>query len=109
MSTEMMRVMWCERPQELELRRIPIHTIGDEDVLVKVAYAAICPWDVRAFSGLSSVAFPRILGHEVAGTVAAVGANSMTSERNPRSEKISKSLASSRSDWVTSLGTSHCR
>jgi L-iditol 2-dehydrogenase len=73
MSTEMMRVMWCERPQELELRQIPIHPVGDEDVLVKVAYAAICPWDVRAYSGLSSVAFPRILGHEVSGIVAAVG------------------------------------
>ena len=74
--TETMRAMWCERPQQLELRRIPTHTIGDDDVLVKVAYTAICPWDVRAFSGLSSaVAFPRILGHEVAGAVAAMGKN----------------------------------
>jgi L-iditol 2-dehydrogenase len=70
-----MRVMWCERPEEVELRQIPVHSVGDDDVLVKVAYAAICPWDVRAFSGLSSVAFPRILGHEVAGTVVAVGKN----------------------------------
>jgi L-iditol 2-dehydrogenase len=72
--TDTMRVMWCEHPQSVELRRLPIHPVGDDDVLVKVAYAAICPWDVRAFSGLSSaVAFPRILGHEVAGRVAAVG------------------------------------
>jgi L-iditol 2-dehydrogenase len=71
-----MRVMWCERPQELELRHLPIHQVGDDDVLVKVAYAAICPWDVRAYSGLSSaVAFPRILGHEVSGRVAAFGKN----------------------------------
>ncbi len=70
-----MRVMWCERPGEVELRYVPVHPVGDDDVLVQVAYAAICPWDVRAFSGLSSVAFPRILGHEVAGTVAAVGKN----------------------------------
>ena len=75
-TTDTMRAMWCERPQEVELRRLPIHPVGDDDVLVKVAYAAICPWDVRAYSGLSSaVAFPRILGHEVAGTVAAVGNN----------------------------------
>lgn len=74
--TDTMRVMWCEHPQSVELRRLPIHPVGDDDVLVKVAYAAICPWDVRAYSGLSSaVAFPRILGHEVAGTVAAVGKN----------------------------------
>lgn len=74
--TETMRVMWCERPNELELRRIPVHQPGDDDVLVKVAYTGICPWDVRAFSGLSSsVAFPRILGHEVAGWVAGFGKN----------------------------------
>ncbi len=74
--TEMMRVMWCEKPNELELRMIPVHQPGDDDVLVKVAYTGICPWDVRAFSGLSSsVAFPRILGHEVAGWVAGFGKN----------------------------------
>jgi len=45
---------------------------SDDEVLIKVAYAAICPWDVRAYSGLSSsVAFPRVLGHEVSGIVAA--------------------------------------
>ncbi len=76
MTNETMRAMWCEAPNQLELRQVPVHELGDDDVLVKVAYTAICPWDVRAFSGLSSaVAFPRILGHEVAGRVAAVGKN----------------------------------
>jgi len=76
MTEKTMRAMWCEEPQKLELRQIPIHEVGDDDVLVKVAYAAICPWDVRAFSGLKkSVKFPRLLGHEMSGTVAAVGKN----------------------------------
>ncbi len=76
MSEKTMRAMWCEKPQELELRQVPVHEVGDDDVLVKVAYAGICPWDVRAFSGLSSsVKFPRILGHEVSGYVAQVGKN----------------------------------
>lgn len=75
MLPETMRAMWCERPQEVELRRLPLPAVGDDDVLVEVAFAAICPWDVRAFSGLSSVPFPRLLGHEVAGRVAAVGKN----------------------------------
>ena len=69
-----MRVMWCEKPNQVEVRRVPIYEPADNEVLIKVAYAAICPWDVRAYSGLSSsVAFPRVLGHEVSGTVAAVG------------------------------------
>ena len=76
MNDKMMRAMWCEEPQNVKLRQIPIHEVGDDDVLIKVAYAAICPWDVRAYSGLSkSVKFPRILGHELSGTVAAVGKN----------------------------------
>jgi L-iditol 2-dehydrogenase len=69
-----MRVMWCEKPNQVEVRRVPVYEVGEHEVLIKVAYAAICPWDVRAYSGLSSsVAFPRVLGHEVSGTIAAVG------------------------------------
>ena len=75
MTEKLMRQMWCEAPGQLELRYNPIFELGDDDVLVKVAYTGICPWDVRAFSGKSSVAFPRVLGHESAGWVAAVGKN----------------------------------
>ena len=76
MTTDTMRVMWAERPNELEVRRVPMIQIEEDEVLIKVAYAGICPWDVRAFSGLSSsVAFPRILGHEMAGVVMEVGKN----------------------------------
>jgi L-iditol 2-dehydrogenase len=71
-----MRVMWCEKPNQVEVRRVPVYEPGDDEVLIKVAYAAICPWDIRAYSGLSSsVAFPRVLGHEVSGVVAAMGKN----------------------------------
>ena len=73
---ETMRVMWCEKPNEVELRHQDIFELGDEDVLIKVAYTGICPWDVRAFTGLKqSVKFPRVLGHESSGYVAAVGKN----------------------------------
>ncbi len=75
MTTQLMRHMWCEKPGEVELRRRPIFDVGDDDVLIKIAYTGICPWDVRAFSGKSSVAFPRVLGHESSGYVAAVGKN----------------------------------
>ncbi len=69
-----MRVMWCEKPNQVEVRRVPIYEPGENEVLIRVAYAAVCPWDVRAYTGLSSsVAFPRVLGHEVSGTVASVG------------------------------------
>lgn len=71
-----MRQMWSEKPGEMELRYRPIFEVGDNQVLVKVAYTGICPWDVRAFSGKSSsVLFPRVLGHETSGYVAEVGQN----------------------------------
>ncbi len=75
MTAQLMRQMWCEQPGQLELRRRPIFELGDDDVLVRVAYTGICPWDVRAFSGQSSVAFPRVLGHETSGHIAALGKN----------------------------------
>lgn len=76
MTEKMMRVMWAEKPNQLELRQLPLKEIGENDVLIKVAKAGICPWDLRAYSGLSaSVAFPRVLGHEMAGVVEAVGKN----------------------------------
>ena len=74
MAEKLMRVMWCEKPNEVELKYQDIFELGDEDVLIKVAYTGICPWDVRAFTGLKqSVKFPRVLGHESSGYVAAVG------------------------------------
>ena len=75
MTKQQMRHMWCEQPGQIELRQRPVFEVGDNDVLVKIAYTGICPWDVRAFSGKSSVAFPRVLGHESSGYVAALGKN----------------------------------
>ncbi|NJN96624.1 MAG: alcohol dehydrogenase catalytic domain-containing protein [Anaerolineales bacterium] len=74
MSSQTMRQMWCEQPGQLEVRERPIFEPNDNEVLIKIAYTGICPWDVRAFSGkASSVLFPRVLGHETSGYVAAVG------------------------------------
>ncbi len=69
------RQMWSEKPGELEMRYNPIFELDGDDVLIKVAYTGICPWDVRAFTGKSSVAFPRVLGHESSGYVADMGKN----------------------------------
>jgi L-iditol 2-dehydrogenase len=70
-----MRQMWSEQPGDLELRHRPIFEVGAYEVLVEVAYTGICPWDVRAFTGKSAVAFPRVLGHESSGHVTALGKN----------------------------------
>lgn len=50
---------------------VPVPSIEDGGVLLKVEAAAICGTDVRIFNyGHAKVRFPWILGHEMAGTIA---------------------------------------
>lgn len=60
--------------QPLELREIPIPSIGENDVLVKIAAAGICHSDVHYRAGRSPVyPLPLTLGHEIAGVVVETG------------------------------------
>ncbi|WP_412519831.1 alcohol dehydrogenase catalytic domain-containing protein [Actinomadura madurae] len=53
----------------------PEPVIGEDSVLVDVAYCGFCGSDAHIVSGrLTAGAPPRVLGHEVSGVVAAVGA-----------------------------------
>lgn len=71
-----MEIAICDGPQQIRLERQPVEAVGPADALVRIAYCGVCPWDVRAYSGRSSsVRYPLQLGHEVAGVVAAVGAD----------------------------------
>jgi D-arabinose 1-dehydrogenase-like Zn-dependent alcohol dehydrogenase len=64
--------------QEME---IPVPSIGDNDVLVRVQAAGICHSDVHYWEGISPVgALPLTLGHEIAGVIEKVG-SSVTSHR----------------------------
>ena len=61
---------------EFEVREEPIPTIGDSDVLVKVAACGICGTDVHIYhgdKGSAEVKPPVVLGHELAGVVEKVG------------------------------------
>jgi len=60
--------------QPLELREIPVPTIGERDILVRVRAAGICHSDVHYRAGRSPVRpLPMTLGHEVAGVVEQIG------------------------------------
>jgi 2-desacetyl-2-hydroxyethyl bacteriochlorophyllide A dehydrogenase len=61
--------------QPLQEQDIPIPTIGERDILVRVKAAGICHSDVHYRGGKSPVyPLPMTLGHEVAGVVEAAGA-----------------------------------
>ncbi len=56
-----------------EIRDVPLPTVGERQVLVKVASCTVCATDLKYFKGLLSRDWPSLMGHEVTGTVAEVG------------------------------------
>ncbi|MSU62216.1 MAG: Zn-dependent alcohol dehydrogenase [Pedosphaera sp.] len=60
----------------VELRDVPIPTIGENDVLLQVAAVGVCGSDLHMWTGDQGwkVAYPCILGHEFAGRIAEIGA-----------------------------------
>src|ERR1700676_84626 len=69
-----MRALLLSEHKHLEVASVPIPTPGPQDVLVQVAACGICGSDVHGYDGASGRRIPPlIMGHEAAGTVAAVG------------------------------------
>jgi len=71
----MKAVRLVEIGKPLQMQEIPVPSIGDRDVLVRVKAAGICHSDVHYRAGTSPVTqLPVTPGHEVAGVVERVGA-----------------------------------
>lgn len=70
-----MRAAVLEVPGEpLKLERIPIPQPKAGEVLVKVAACGVCHTDLHVIKGEVAFPTPCVLGHEISGTVAALGA-----------------------------------
>ena len=62
--------------KQLELTDLPQPDVGPDDVLVQVAACGICGSDIHGWDGSSGRRIPPlVMGHEAAGTVAAVGSD----------------------------------
>lgn len=62
---------------DIRLEEMPVPAIGEQELLLKIKAAAICGTDVRMFTnGAAGIdpEHPRVLGHEIAGVIEAVGA-----------------------------------
>ncbi|MBI1842219.1 MAG: zinc-binding dehydrogenase [Verrucomicrobia bacterium] len=70
-------VTYDAKPFSVELREIPIPTIGDDDVLLEVAAVGVCGSDLHMWTGDHGwkVNYPCVLGHEFAGFVRERGRN----------------------------------
>jgi L-iditol 2-dehydrogenase len=60
-------------PRSLALQSVPSPSPGAADVVIRVKAAGLCGTDYRIWTGERPVQYPRVMGHEFVGTVAAVG------------------------------------
>jgi alcohol dehydrogenase len=74
MMVEMLAVVMDRIGGPLEVREVPDPVAPDGGVLVEVRATGLCRSDWHAWAGHDDIALPHVPGHELAGTVAAVGA-----------------------------------
>lgn len=72
MIPETMKAIVVTEPRKAEVKELHIPVPATGEVLVRVEKALICTWEQRIFSG-GDVALPFVPGHEISGTVAAIG------------------------------------
>ena len=72
-----MKALLLSEYNRLELVELPMPRPGPDEVLVRVEACGICGSDVHGYDGSSGRRMPPIvMGHEAAGTIAALGADS---------------------------------
>jgi (R,R)-butanediol dehydrogenase/meso-butanediol dehydrogenase/diacetyl reductase len=71
----MMKAAFYERDQKISVRQIEATPPGPGEVQVQVAYSGICGTDLHIYHGVmdTRVAPAQIMGHEISGTVSALG------------------------------------
>ncbi len=70
----MMTAFTIAAPGATEFRQVPVPVPTAAEVLIRVRLVGYCGSDLSTFRGLNPmVSYPRIPGHEVSGTIAAVG------------------------------------
>ncbi|WP_256756935.1 zinc-binding alcohol dehydrogenase family protein [Cohnella sp. WQ 127256] len=68
-----MRSLVCRKPDLFEMQQIAIPTPKEGEALIKVLAVGVCGTDYHAFRGNQPYfAYPRVLGHEIAGEIAEV-------------------------------------
>lgn len=66
----MIKAICLTKPGEVEIQNLPYPEKKDTEVLIKIKSMGICGSDVGAYRGTNPlVTYPRILGHELVGTI----------------------------------------
>lgn len=67
------RALVLEAPRRLDLRRLPIPDVGDDDGLVRVEACGLCGTDHEQYTGELAGGFAFVPGHETVGVIEAIG------------------------------------
>jgi len=82
-----MKALFLTAVGQTEIREIEKPSIGPEEVLLKIGMVGFCGGDLNGFKGLFELQeYPNVLGHEVGGTIEAMGS------QVPESFKIGKKV-----------------
>lgn len=72
--TGYMKAAVVNGPGDMTVKTVQIPKVGEESVLIKVLFCAVCGSDIRIFdSGNKRVKYPAIIGHEMAGEIVEIG------------------------------------
>jgi alcohol dehydrogenase len=69
------RALVLDGPRNLELRELPLPELGDDDGLLRVEACGLCGTDHEQFTGAIPTGGAFVPGHEIVGTIAALGKN----------------------------------
>ena len=64
-----MKAIVLRRPRELALDDVARPAVDGDQVLVRVTHSGVCGTDLKIYGGAIPVAYPRVMGHEMAGEV----------------------------------------
>jgi len=68
-----MKALWYSKPEEYTIVELPLPTIREKDILIKVKACGVSGTDLHIHEGEFLAKFPLVPGHETVGVVAAVG------------------------------------
>lgn len=71
-----MKAIVIDRPYEVEIRDVPMPTVGEGEALLRVLYVGICGADVASYTGNQPfTTYPRIPGHEFSAEIIEIPEN----------------------------------
>jgi threonine dehydrogenase-like Zn-dependent dehydrogenase len=79
-----MKVVVCDTPGTLRLEERPRPEPGAGEVVLRVRRMGVCGTDLHIFQGKHPyLQYPRVMGHELSGEIAAAGRGARLAEGTP--------------------------